>query len=241
MPFSASIILPVINETFSLKQTLEIIASENEAADIEEYIIVVCEKTTEKSRETAKELQAKYGGKIILLEQKLKFLGGAIRDAFDICKGTHVVMMCSDLETDPHTVKDLIRLEKENPEMIVTASRWKTKGGFSGYSTFKLILNWVFQVLFSILYWKRLSDMTFGFRIFPSKLVKSIQWEELRHAFVFETLIKSLKLGVKVVEVPTKWVARTEGESQNTFFRNFEYLRIGIKGMFYSRKNILKS
>jgi hypothetical protein len=240
MSFSVSIILPIINETFSLKQSVEIIDAENQGC-IEEYIIVYCKKTTEKSMEAAKELQTRYGNKIILLEQKLPFLGGALRAGFDVCRGTHVVMMCSDLETDPHTVKDLIGMEKEHPEMIITASRWKNKGGFSGYSRMKLILNWVFQVLFSVLYLKRLSDMTFGFRIFPSKLVKSIHWEELRHAFVFETLIKSLKLGIKVAEVPTKWVARTEGESQNTFFRNFEYLRIGIKGLFYTRKKILKS
>lgn len=240
MSFSATIILPVINETFSLKQTIEIIAAEN-PGDIEEYLIVVCGKTTDKSRETIKELQAQYGSKITLLEQKLKFLGGAVRDAFDACKGTHVIMMASDLETDPHLVKEFIRLEKENPEMIVTATRWKTKDGFVGYNPIKLALNKVFQLSFSILYWSRLSDMTYGYRIFPSKLVKSIQWEEIRHPFLFETVIKPLKLGVKVIEIPTKWEARKEGESQNTFFRNFEYFRIGIKGIFYTRKKILKS
>lgn len=240
MAFSASIILPVINETFSLKQTVEIIYSEN-PGDIAEYIIVICKKTTEKSVETIKELQKLYGDKIQVLEQKRPFLGGAVRDAFDACKGTHVIMMASDLETDPHLVKDLIKIAKEKPEIIVTATRWKTKGGFSGYNPIKLVFNWVFQLFFSILYMSRLSDMTYGYRIFPAKLVKSINWEEIRHPFLFETVIKPLKLGVTVVEIPTKWEARKEGESQNTFFRNFEYFRIGIRGLFYSKKRILKN
>lgn len=240
MAFSVSIILPVINETFSLRQTVEIITSEA-AADVCEYIVVVCKKTTEESRTVIKQLQDTYGSKITLLEQKLPFLGGAIRDAFDICRGSHVIMMASDLETDPHLVQEFIKLEKENPRMIITATRWKTKGGFKGYNPLKLAFNWIFQLFFSILYRTNLSDMTYGYRIFPSEIIKSINWEELRHPFLFETLIKPLRLGVKIVEIPTKWEARKEGESQNPFFRNFEYFRIGIKGLFYSRKKILKN
>ena len=57
---------------------------------------------------------------------------------------------------------------------------------------------------------------------------------------LFETIIKPLRLGTQVIEIPTKWEARKEGESQNTFMRNFEYFRIGIKGLFYSKKKILK-
>ncbi len=81
--------------------------------------------------------------------------------------------------------------------------------------------------------------MTFGYRIFPTALVQSIRWEEVRHPFLLETVLKPLKLGVKVVEIPIKWEARLEGESQNPFFRNFVYFRIGFKVLFYSKKKIL--
>jgi glycosyltransferase involved in cell wall biosynthesis len=239
MAYSVSIILPVINETFSLRQTIEIIESENPNF-IVEYIIVICKKTTPKSLDTIKYLQDKYGNKIIRLVQKFPFLGGAIRDAFDICKGTHVIMMASDLETDPHSVKELVNLSLLSPEKIITATRWNTKGGFSGYSPIKLAFNWFFQKLFCVLYGTNLSDMTYGFRLFPSKLVKSIKWEELRHPFLFETIIKPLRTGVRIIEIPTKWQARKEGESQNNFFRNFEYFRIGIRVLFYSKMRILK-
>ena len=239
MAFSVSIILPVINETFSLKQTVEIIASENNA-DICEYIIVVCKKTTEESRKAIKELQTVYQGKMNVLEQKLPFLGGAMRDAFDNCRGSHVIMMASDLETDPHLVKEFIKGAKQNPGIIITATRWKMKGGFKGYSTVKLAFNWVFQRFFSSLYQTSLSDMTYGYRIFPVELVNSVNWEELRHPFLFETLVKPLRLGVKIVEIPTRWESRKEGESQNPFFRNFVYFRIGIKTLFYSKEKIRK-
>ncbi len=239
MSFSVSIILPVMNETFSLRQTVEIIAAEN-SADIAEYIIVYCNKTTQESLAIITELRKSYPDKIMPLKQTLPFLGGAVRDSFGICKGSHVVMMASDLETDPHLVKDFIKLAKDNPEAIITATRWKTKGGFAGYNPMKLMFNWVFQHLFSLLYRTRLSDMTYGYRIFPAELIKKIHWEELKHPFLFETIVKPLRLGTKVIEIPTKWEARKEGESQNPFFRNFIYFRIGFKTLFYSKNRITR-
>ena len=38
----------------------------------------------------------------------------------------------------------------------------------------------------------KLSDMTYGFRIFPSDLVKEIKWQELKHPFLLETILKPL-------------------------------------------------
>ena len=72
-------------------------------------------------------------------------------------------------------------------------------------------------------------------------LLQAIEWEELRHPFLFETMVKPLRLGVRVTEIPGIWRARTEGESQNTFFRNFEYFRIGLRVRFASAQSLLRN
>jgi hypothetical protein len=149
--------------------------------------------------------------------------------------------MASDLETDPNDVRVLIAGAQKDPNQIVTATRWLGGLRFEGYSRIKLVCNWIFQRFFSLLYTTRLSDMTFAYRIFPTKLVQAIHWEELRHPFLFETLIKPLRLRVPVTEIPSAWRARTEGESQNTFFRNFAYFGIGLRVRFASRRAILKA
>jgi glycosyltransferase involved in cell wall biosynthesis len=233
-----SIILPVINETTLLERTVEIIMADCRA-DIHELIIVVCAKTTPESLAVCNRLQAKYGERVKLLTQQRPFLGGAMRDAFAFASGSHVLMMASDMETPPDKVKDFIAAAKQHPEMIITGSRWIAGGGFQEYSGLKFLLNYVFQKLFSLLYWTRLTDMTYGYRLFPTALVQSIRWEELRHPFLLETIIKPLRLGVKALEVPTRWQARSEGETQNTFWRNFEYFRIGLKTRFYRKEQIL--
>jgi hypothetical protein len=103
-----------------------------------------------------------------------------------------------------------------------------------------MLLNFIFQKLFAVIFTTTLTDMTYGYRIFPTALVQSIVWEELRHPFLFETLIKPLRLGVPIYEIPSKWSARVEGESQNTFMRNFAYFKTGLSVRFCSRNAMLK-
>lgn len=237
---SLSVLLPVMNETVSLRETITIIEAGSKS-DILEYILVVCSKTTPESLRVCQEFTTLNPSRFILHFQKLPFLGGAIREAFELARGSHTLMMASDLETNPKDVPNFIEKSKTNPDAIITASRWIQGGGFAGYSIVKWLLNFVFQKFFSLLYRTRLTDMTYGYRLFPTQLIKSIYWEELRHPFLFETILKPLCLGVAVIEIPSSWKARIEGESQNTFLRNFVYFRIGLKVRFYHKNRLLKA
>jgi len=237
---SASVILPVMTETASLLETYRLI-EESSHQNIREYIIVVSSKTAAPSLAACHSLIDRDPTRIRLHQQSQPFLGGALREAFALAQGSHVIMMASDLETDPRDVPTMIAAAKADPNCIFTASRWLRGGGFRGYNPVKLILNLVFQNLFAILYRRRLSDMTYGYRIFPTPLVKAIKWEELRHPFLFETILKPIRLGVRVKEFPSGWQQRVEGQSQNTFMRNFEYLYVGARMLRYRPKDILIS
>lgn len=236
---SATVILPVIDETSSLEETVRILIRDVRDR-IKEILIVVCDRTTTESMTTVHRLRSMLGDLVRVHFQTLPFLGGAMREAFELAEGSHILMMASDLETDPHSVRAMIYAAESSPAAIIAATRWHSGGGFRGYSPVKLICNWVFQRFFSWLYGVRLSDMTFAFRVFPTALVRGIEWEELRHAFLFEALVKPLRLGVPVIEVPSAWQARTEGKSSNTFAMNLLYFRTGLKTRFASRESILK-
>ena len=237
---SATIILPVINETTSLDETVRIVL--RDAGDkIKELLLVVCERTRPESMAVVRRLKEAYGDLVVIVDQTRPFLGGALRDAFDVARGSHIIMMASDLETDPNDVKNLIAEAEKNPDEIVATSRWLRKGEFHGYSRIKLACNWLFQRFFSLLFGTRLTDMTYGYRLLPTRLVQAIEWEELRHPFNLETIVKPLRLGVATTEIPSTWYARVEGESQNPFFRNFEYFGIGFKVRFMRPASILKT
>ena len=154
---------------------------------------------------------------------------------------SHTLMMAPDLETSPHSVKNFIAEAKKYPMDMITASRWIKRGSFEGYSKLKFILNWIFQKMFSAFYWTKLTDITFGYRLAPTELFQSIHWEELKHPFFLETCLKPIRLGVKIHEIPTSWIARQEGKSQNSLLQTFKYLRIAFKVKFEKKKNIMRN
>lgn len=234
-----SVLIPVMDETISLRETIRILLEET-APSLHEILIIVCKRTDPAALAVCRELEAAHPELIEVRFQNKKFLGGAMQDGFDWASGSHILMMSSDLETHPSTAKDLIAKAEEGFD-LVTATRWTTPGAFQGYDPLKRILNWWFQKFFSALYQVRLTDMTFGYRIFKADLVKQIAWVELRHPFMLETLVKPLRLGATVAEIPTTWTARIEGESHNSFWRNFLYFRPGLVARFCGRQSLLRT
>jgi len=225
---SASVVLPVINEVSSLYQTIDTIL-EYVGESIREVIIVVCHKTTAESLSACNELGERYVGQIRVIQQKLPFLGGALREGLLAAGGSHVIVMFSDGESDPRSVGDLISEARRKPEAIISASRWLKENSFDGYPVGKKLLNYLFQKAFSLLYGGNITDFTFGYRIYPVQLIHAIEWKEMGHSFVLESILKPMRLKVNVIEIPSAWKARSEGESQVKPYMYLRYLWIGLK------------
>lgn len=237
-----SILLPAMDETYSLQQTVDIIYQTCNRGDITEYIIILCSRTTKECRKIAQEIVDRYGKEvnIYIYDQIKPFVGGAVSEGFELARGSHVVLMSADLETDPHLVCRFIELSKSDPDKIITASRWISGGGFSNYSKIKLLCNRIFEKTIAIFFGVRLTDLTYAYRIFPGDLVKGIQWEESKHPFFLETALKPIRLGVDFIEIPAQWKARTEGCSNNSFFENFKYFRTAWHVRFMKKEHIKK-
>ncbi len=239
---NVTILLPAMDETYSMRETVETILHTCRRKDLCEMIFLLCDRTSEESRHTAEQLIEDYGKYIPMYihEQELPGVGGAIREGIDLAKGSHVVMMSTDLETDPKVIKTFIAAAKKYPGRIITASRWRKGGGFENYDKVKLVCNLIFERSIGLLYGVGLSDLTYAYRIFPTELMQSIRWEELKHPFFLETALKPIRLGVKFIEVPGHWSARTEGVSQNGFFDNFKYFGTAFHNRFLREEDILK-
>lgn len=239
---NVTILLPAMDETYSLEETVDTIVKTCKKEDLAEFILLLCDRSTEECVAVAQQLVEKYKGiiPIYIHYQKLPFVGGAIREGFDRAKGTHVVLMSSDLETDPNVIQEFIEKSKEHPGKIITASRWRKGGGFQNYNKIKLICNLIFERVIGLFYFVNLTDITYAFRIFPADLMRSIEWQELKHPFFLETALKPIRLGVRFVEIPARWAARTEGVSQNSFFENFKYFRTAWDNRFLKERDILR-
>ncbi|MAZ07142.1 MAG: hypothetical protein CMM99_01565 [Rickettsiales bacterium] len=239
MSYTIDIFLPVIDETFSIEKTISEIEKKSSKYTKKYLITISKSKTTFKSLKKIKTLKKKYKKKIKVIYQEKPFLGGALLTAIKHIKSSHFVLMASDLETNPRFLHKLRIKSQKYQNKIIVASRWKDENSFQGYNFIKLILNKIFQIFFSFLYKTKLTDLTFGYRIYPSNIIKKIKLRELKHPILLETLIIPLKLGINVIEIKSNWKNRLEGKSHNPFLNNFLYVKTGIKVFFSNKKNLI--
>jgi len=230
-------ILPVLNETDALRTTVETI--ERLAGEhVAEILIVVADRTTGDAMQTAEHLRRQRPEVVRIHRQNLPRLGGALRDAFEAARGRHLMLMASDLETDPERIPDFIAAMGRGDCDVVAASRWLPGGGFDGYGRLRVVLNWIFQQALRCLYLTRLTDLTFAYRLYRREALSGIRWEQLGHPFLLECLLKPMRLGARVAEIPCRWRCRDEGDSAGSFRQMLCYVPLALRIRFCAKRRI---
>lgn len=217
-----SVIMTVFSETELLRESVKLVRRQLEEVS-HEILIVVHPKSNQECFALCRELEKEPGIRIIV-QGPCSGIGWAYREAIPYVQGQYAVIMSSDLETNPNDVAALVRKAEETEADIVCASRWLRGGGFSGYSPLKFVLNYGYNLLFRLLYRTSVHDITFGYKLIRSEVLKQVKWEYGTHEFCAELLLRPLRLGYVATEIPTRWVKRPEGESKMSFMRNFRFV-----------------
>jgi glycosyltransferase involved in cell wall biosynthesis len=235
-----SIIIPVIRETDLFEQVVDTILAVCNHSELKEFIIVVCERTEKESLVSIEKMRYKckeIGIDYILLYQKLPGMGGAMRDGLEICSGSHTIISNADMALDPKLIPQLIEGAKKYPSDITIVSRHIQKGLIEkGYDKLKLIWNIAAQKFLTVLYMSKITDYTYAYRIAPTALYHSVNWEELKHPFALEGTLKFIRLGCKFHEIP----GRQQGGTQSGYGETMLYLPVALRIRFMSKKKILK-
>lgn len=235
------VIVTAVDETWSLRETVDTLLSENAHA-VAEIVIGIAPHTTAECRAVIASLEAAHPDRVRHREQTcLPGAGGAIRECIPLMRSSWLLIMAADLETHPGTAAAMIARAGLGDVDIVAASRWLGGGRFGDYSAVKRACNGLFQRFFSTLYGTRLTDMTFGFRLYRASELNRYRWRETGHAFFFETLVKPLRCGVRVAEVGTHWRGRREGKTHMPASEYVRYFRIGLLIRAQSARRLLAS
>jgi dolichol-phosphate mannosyltransferase len=229
-----SIVVTVFSETFSIRETVDILLSRDRGY-LKEIILLISPRASQEAFEICRECMAKDSRVVTLVQKRNPGIGWAYREGMEAATGDFVALMAADLETEPAAVDRMVDKIIETGCDGVIANRWLPGGGFTNYDPLKYVLNWIFQKVFQVLFWTRLGDLTFGFKILSQEITKSIRWEGTLHEICIETTVKPIKRGYYLEQVPSVWVGRREGRSINTFFRNFRYVRMGFRTLFSAR------
>lgn len=237
---SFAVIITALDETWSLRETTDCVVAENRD-HVTDIVIATAPHTTAACRAVVEEMKEKHPSLVRGYQQeRLPGVGGAIQECVDNIRADWTIFASADLETPPDKIKDLIARAKKGDVDIVATSRWLDDGNFGDYSRLKLLCNWIFQKLFSFLYRTPMTDMTFGYRAYRTALLRRCLWRETGHAFFMESLVKPLRAGARVTEVPVSWRKRREGESHIKLSEFLRYFRIGFAVRFTDKRSFLK-
>ena len=199
-----SIVLPALNEADNL--TLLLPRLHEVARSIGSYeIIVVDGGSTDDTAARA----ALHGAKVHF--QTARGYGMALKEAFALAQGRHVVTMDADYSHDPYFIRDLYAARDRGA--VVVASRY-VPGGSSEVSGLRSVLSRILNAVFRRVLSIRIRDMSSGFRLYRREALRDAVITSRNFDALEEVLIKIVGMGWPVVEVPFTYRAREEGVSK---------------------------
>ncbi len=237
---NVSIMLGVVDETDTLRQTVLTLLDICDSKDLCEILICCAPHITDDSRKVVDELLLlETDVPVIAFTQKRNKLAAFV-DTMEICRGSHTILVASDMALDLSCVVDMIEKAKQDGDRIVSSSRWMKGCTFVEYGTFKKMLNFLAQQFLKILYGAKLTDFTNPCQIVPTELYQAIKWENEGFPILIEMVLKPLRLGYRFIEVPTNCYPRKQGKSSNSRKQTAMYFNTALHVRFMKKKDILK-
>ena len=197
-----SILVPVYNEKNSLLEILKQI--ENVDFGLEKEIILIDDFSTDGTRELYSELPYK-----ILYHDKNMGKGAALRTGLSAATGDVIIIQDADLEYNPIDYLPLVKLIVNGSADVVYGSRLADKRNSGKFLFLSSLANITLSLITRILYGTYLTDMETCYKAFRADIIKDITIESNRFDFEPEITAKVLKRGVRFMEAPISYNART--------------------------------
>jgi len=199
-----SVIIPVYNESKTIKEIVERV----KAVDIEKEIIVVDDFSTDGTRDILKGIKDIS----LVLHDKNKGKGAAIRSGIRQVAGDYVIIQDADLEYNPEEYLKLVDTAKKTNSPVVYGSRFS--GDRKSMSLSHTVGNKLLTLMTNFLYGSGVTDMETCYKLIKADVLKTMNIKADRFDFEPEVTAKILKKGIKIVEVPISYKGRkwTEGK-----------------------------
>ncbi|MFZ2054494.1 MAG: glycosyltransferase family 2 protein [Candidatus Aminicenantales bacterium] len=217
-----SVIVPVYNE----RQTIGEIIRRVQAVDLgrEKEIIVVDDGSTDGTREALQSLD--LPGLRIVLHEKNKGKGAALRTGFDRAEGDIILIQDADLEYDPREYPELLVPILDGRADVVYGSRFL--GGPHRVLYFWHYVGNRFLTTFSnMLSNLNLTDMETCYKVFRRDILKKINLKSPRFGFEPEITVKLAKLRCRIYEVPISYSGRDYAEGKKIGWKD------GLAALFH--------
>ncbi|MES3031017.1 MAG: glycosyltransferase [Patescibacteria group bacterium] len=218
-----SVVLPAYKE----KGNLEILIPEieTEFSDIPHEVIVVDDHSEDGTREMIKGLQTRYKNIVLIERPGLLGIGSALRDGYNMSKGTYILSSDADLSFTIESMRELYGKITENATPLYdVVLGYKVPKPDPSRETkiitqhMKLpigtLCNIIVRMMSGI---KGVKEYNTNFRIMRRSLWQKLHTKENRNFFLFETILQASKEGAVITGIPVTFLPRKYGFSKLNF------------------------
>ena len=202
-----SIIIPVYNEELTIGNIIDRTKNALQQIGLKYEIIVVDDHSHDKSIDVAR----KHGARLFSLKEHLG-KGYVLRAGFAKAKGDIIVTIDSDGSHRPEELQEVLTPVLEDRADLVIGSRYLNH---KPVATRKLNAFGVkvFNFLIDLFTGVAITDSQSGYRAMRREVLKKQKLYAREYEIESEMLIKTVKAGFRVAEVPISFEQRTYGRS----------------------------
>jgi glycosyltransferase involved in cell wall biosynthesis len=211
-----SIVIPIYNELDTWRTLLERV----EAVDlggVARQLILVDDCSRDGTREQLQRFAAERPDVMVKFHDVNRGKGAALRTGFESATGDFVVVQDADLEYDPADYLKLLGPLLAGQTDVVYGSRFLVPPPNKGYLR-NYMANRFLTFLSNRATGLRLTDMETCYKMFRREVLARLSLEQDRFGFEPEITAKLAALGVRVVEVPIRYIPRTSQEGKKIKF-----------------------
>jgi dolichol-phosphate mannosyltransferase len=226
-----AIVIPALNEAENLRILLPELSRTLDRLDVSYKILVVDRNPIEATRDVARENHA------VLLNQFGTGYGMALRTGFAHAQSEYVLTMDADLSHSPEFVEAVFKRRRDAD--LIIASRY-IEGGDYKMPFVRAVLSKVLNKVFARGLALELKDMSSGFRLYRSSVLRSCDINNHDFAILQEILVQAHCEGFRILEVPFSYHPRRSGRSNAQIIAfGISYLRTFLE--LYRRRNSILS
>ena len=207
-----SIIVPVRNESENLKDVFDYYTKN--VKDFKYEVLIVNDFSKDDTLNVARELEQKYKN-FKILDNKKKGLGGAINLGIEKAQGDYIAIMMADQSDDINDLKKYFQIISSENLDAVLGSRFLNNSKVENYPIRKLILNRIFNLIVSFIFWNKYNDYTNAFKIYKKKaLVEILPLISESFNIFLEIPLKIISRNYKYKIIAINWMGREKGKSK---------------------------
>jgi glycosyltransferase involved in cell wall biosynthesis len=202
-----SVIIPVFNEELTISDVIERLKTTVAKTRLKNEIIVIDDRSADRSLEISK-----TQGVTVYSLKKHMGKGYALRVGFAKAKGEIIVTIDSDGSHCPEELPLLLTPILQDRADLVIGSRYLSQKPVSARKLNAFGVR-VFNLLIRVLTKTEVTDSQSGYRAMKSDVLKNMCLKSGEYEIESEMLVKTVRRGFRVKEVPISFEQRTYGVS----------------------------